>query len=147
MTAVPPVRREIVVAATPDIAFRVFTERIGRWWPLADHSVYGADATVGFDAGDIVEVAADGRRAVWGSVTDWQPGRMLAFTWHPGKDASSSSRVTVAFAPSGDGTLVTLVHDGWEVFADPTAAQEEYGHGWPNVLARYCDDVPQAAWA
>jgi hypothetical protein len=50
-TTVPAVRREILVDAQPDGAFRVFTEQIGTWWPLATLSVYGAEATVMFAAG------------------------------------------------------------------------------------------------
>ena len=42
--AVPPLRREVIVAADRDLAFRVFTERIGAWWPLAGHSVHSHDA-------------------------------------------------------------------------------------------------------
>jgi hypothetical protein len=46
VSAVPPLRREILVDADPATAFEVFTARIGQWWPLAELSVYGAGATV-----------------------------------------------------------------------------------------------------
>jgi Activator of Hsp90 ATPase homolog 1-like protein len=138
-------RREILVAADPQVAFRVFVERIGQWWPLAEHSVYGAEASVSFDGDDLVEIAPDGQRCVWGSVTAWHPGDEVAFTWHPGGDAARASHVTVTFRRSGEQTLVTLVHRGWEVFADPTAARAEYEQGWPTVLGRYRDQVTAAA--
>jgi len=95
MSSVTPIRREAVVDAEPDLAFRVFTEEIGYWWPLAEFSVYGTTSTVVFDSNEIVEIAASGERAVWGAVTDWQPGRLVAFTWHPGRTAERASRVTV----------------------------------------------------
>ena len=54
-TTVPAIRREILVDAQPDAAFRVFTQGIGSWWPVATHSVYGADATVSFEDRQIVD--------------------------------------------------------------------------------------------
>ena len=141
MTTVPAIRREIVVDAEPEVAFRVFTQRIGSWWPLGDHGVYGADATVSFEDGDIVERSATGDVALWGTVTTWEPPEVLSFTWHPGATPERASQVTVAFVAAGAQTKVTLTHEGWEVYADPTAAREEYDHGWPHVLARYAADV------
>jgi uncharacterized protein YndB with AHSA1/START domain/uncharacterized protein YciI len=135
MADVPPIHREILVPAAPPLAFDVFTSRIGSWWPLGDFSVHG-DGTVAFCDGAIVETSADGTSAVWGTVTEWTPPHRLAFTWHPGTDASDSSQVTVTFTGAGAETLVALQHDGWDVFDDPAGAREEYDHGWPTVLGR-----------
>ena len=55
MSTVPPLRREIIVDTDPATAFEVFTAQIGRWWPIAEKGVFGADATVAFDDGQIVE--------------------------------------------------------------------------------------------
>jgi hypothetical protein len=145
VNSVPPVRREVLVNAGPEDAFRVFTERINSWWPLAVHSVHGVGGTVSFDAGDIVEVAASGERCVWGTVTSWQPGQEVAFTWHPGETADKASRVTVTFAAADGSTLVTLVHDRWEAFAQSRAAREEYNNGWVGVLEQFVAAVPEAA--
>ena len=138
MTTVPPLRREIIVDADPELAFAVFTQRIGEWWPVHQHSVYGAGATVAFvDQGlgsTIVESSAGAADAVWGTVTRWDPPTSVAFTWHPGKTAEAASQVSVAFEAADGKTLVRLEHTGWEIFADPVAAREEYGHGWPAVL-------------
>jgi uncharacterized protein YciI len=142
VSAVPPIRREILVDADPVTAFAVFTERLGRWWPLAELSVYGADATVAFTDGQIIERSADGRAAVWGNVTRWEPPEAVAFSWHPGQPAERASHVEVTFAAAAAGqTRVRLEHSGWEAFADPAAARAEYDHGWPMVLDRYRDDT------
>jgi uncharacterized protein YciI len=129
------------VDADPATAFDVFTARLGRWWPLAELSVYGDGAAVSFAGGQIIESAADGRAAVWGTVTRWEPPDAVAFTWHPGQSAEHASHVEVTFAAAAGQTLVTVEHTGWEVFADPAAAREEYDHGWPMVLDRYGDAV------
>jgi hypothetical protein len=144
-STIAPLRREIAVAASPDLAFRVFAERIGQWWPLATHSVYGAGGSVAFEGDDIIEVGPDGQRSVWGTVTCRRPGRELAFTWHPGRDPEHATQVTVTFRPSGERTVVTLVHQGWEVYADPAAMRANYDEGWPVVLGCYGDDAAQVA--
>jgi uncharacterized protein YndB with AHSA1/START domain len=144
-TTVPAVRREILVDAQPDGAFRVFTEQIGAWWPLATHSVYGAEATVSFEDREIVERSPAGEVAVWGTVTTWEPPELLSFSWHPGASPDRASQVTVMFAAVGSQTKVTLLHEGWEVYADPTAARDEYDHGWPGVLELYAAHAAGAA--
>jgi hypothetical protein len=60
VSTIPPIRREVLVDADPATAFEVFTASLGRWWPLAELSVYGDGATVAFTGGHIVERSADG---------------------------------------------------------------------------------------
>jgi uncharacterized protein YndB with AHSA1/START domain/uncharacterized protein YciI len=145
MSAVPPIRREVLVDAGPGLAFEVFTARIGAWWPVADLSVHGAGSAVSFDGSRLVERSPAGQEAVWGTVTRWEPPHALAFTWHPGAVPERASHVTVTFAAAGEQTLVTLEHGGWEIFADPAAARAEYDHGWPPVLARFAGHARLAA--
>jgi uncharacterized protein YciI len=146
MTAVPPVRRQLVVNATPGAAFAIFTGDIGRWWPLAELSVFGAEATVSFrgagDGAEIVEVSSSGEQATWGTVTQWRPGEVVAFTWHPSRPPGKASQVEVRFEDAGGGrALVTLEHRGWDVFADPGSARAEYDRGWPHVLELFANRV------
>ena len=139
MSDVSPLRREIVVDTDPETAFVVFTAQIGRWWPVADLSVYGAGATVAFTGGQIVERAPDGATAIWGTVTRWEPAEAVGFTWHPGRPADQPTHVEVTFTPIGAQTRVVLEHSGWQVYDDPAAARAEYEHGWPEVLDQYRD--------
>jgi uncharacterized protein YndB with AHSA1/START domain/uncharacterized protein YciI len=140
VSTVPPIRREILVDASPATAFEVFTGDIGRWWPVAELSVYGAGGTVTLANQEIVERSADGHSALWGTITRWEPPVAVAFTWHPGQAADRASHVEVTFA-AADGaaqqTRVTLVHTGWDTFDDPAAARAEYDQGWPLVLGHY----------
>lgn len=68
MSTILPVRRQVRVPADRLRAFEIFTGAIGRWWPLTDHSVFGASSSVSFEpaaeGSQIVEVSPDGRRAV-----------------------------------------------------------------------------------
>jgi uncharacterized protein YciI len=142
---VPPIRREIVVELTPDDAFELFTTRIGDWWPLAALSVFGAGAKVAFTEGEIVETS-DGQTSVWGSVTEWDPGARVSFSWHPGRRSDTASLVSVSFIARAHGqTLVVLCHSGWDGFDDPEAARAEYGQGWLMVLGLYRDAAAENA--
>jgi uncharacterized protein YndB with AHSA1/START domain len=144
---IPPVRRQVVVPVPPDVAFAAWTTEIGAWWPLGkDHSVYADDSTVRFVDGRLVEQSPEGT-AVWGSVVEWAPPDLLRITWHPGRDATDHTDVTVRFAAVGDGTrtLVTLEHSGWERLADPIAARDMYANGWITVIGFYTAHAADAA--
>jgi uncharacterized protein YndB with AHSA1/START domain/uncharacterized protein YciI len=151
MSSLPPLRRQIVVPAGPQTAFDVFTEKIGDWWPVHRHSVYGARASAAFRDGRLVETGPDGDESVWGQVLDWEPPHRLRLTWHPGHAAERASEVEVTFVPVADAlTLVTVEHRNWEHVGDPAAARKEYGNGWPAVLASYASSAasgPAAASA
>jgi len=143
VTDLSPIRREVVVELSPHEAFELFTDRLGDWWPLSELSVFGAGSTVAFAEGRIVETF-EGRTSVWGSVTEWEPGARVSFTWHPGRPADRVSLVSVGFTARASGqTLVVLEHSGWEAFDDPGKARSEYEQGWPTVLARYRDAAGQ----
>jgi uncharacterized protein YndB with AHSA1/START domain len=131
---VAPVVREVRVVTDPATAFTLFTDRIGDWWPLATHSVFGEHATVAFEGDRLVERAGNSS-AVWGEVLAWEPPQRFAITWHPGTDPAQRTEVTVEFHADAGQTLVRLVHTGWERRADDIRAS--YAEGWVGVLDRY----------
>jgi uncharacterized protein YciI len=153
-TRITPVRKEVRVVCDPATAFDLFTAHIGAWWPLGTHSVHGARASVAFEEGRLVERIGT-EAAVWGTVLEWDRPQGFRMTWHPGHGPDRATEVAVTFAADGAGTVVTLVHAGWERLADPTAAREEYDRGWPGVLAGFGrmvsgvgarDERPVEAW-
>ncbi len=95
VTSAEPVRKSLIVPATPQRAFELFTAHMHEWWPLATHSVGAEDAvSILFGAGvgaEIVETMADGATSVWGAVTDWEPPHRVAFTWHAGTPATEAT--------------------------------------------------------
>jgi uncharacterized protein YndB with AHSA1/START domain/uncharacterized protein YciI len=138
MAGLAPIRREVIVAADPDLAFEVFTDDIGNWWPFGEHSVYGDGSTVAFRDGLLVESRPGAEDSIWATVTTWQPPHELALDWYPGRTAERPSHVRVRFSPAGPGrTLTCLEHSGWETLDDPAAARAEYELGWPPVLDRF----------
>ena len=147
---VAPIRREILVAAPADRAFELFTGRIGDWWPLARFGVFG-DGTVAFEGS-----TPGDRRLSSGPVTGCRCGPRSPSGIRPEPSASPGIRAPTPrgrplfespSATEGEQTLVTVEHSGWDVLADPelaAAAANEYGQGWPGVLAGFASLVAAA---
>ena len=137
---IPPIVKRVRVDLPVDGAFSLFTDQIGAWWPLATHSVGGAESTVAFADGQIVESMPDGRQCIWGTVLRWQPPNHLSFTWHPGQDPEPHTLVDVDFVAEGARCLVTLTHSGWErIELHDLAGLDGYLQGWDLVLDRYLE--------
>jgi hypothetical protein len=140
----------VAVPATPERAFELFTQSIHEWWPLPTHSV-GEEraAAVVFGegiGGVIVETLSDGSNVVWGTVTTWEPPYRVIFTWHPGTQEAEAGTVEVTFTagPSG-GTVVELVHRGWDRRPDGARARTNYDTGWDTVIQQFVSFTAQVA--
>ena len=132
-----PLVYTVLVPGAVARAFVGLTEHTHLWWPLEDHSVFGAGSYVEFEENLILETADDGRTSIWGSIDDWQPPLSFHASWHPGTSAVWSTELRVALRAVDGGTELRLVHGGWEGAEDPAAARAEYEAGWPTVLQRF----------
>ena len=104
---------------------------------MATHSVGGADSSLAFTDGQLVETDADGMTRLWGSVLEWAAPTRVQFTWHPGSSPESSTLVTVRFLAAAHGsTTVELTHDGWEVVGD-TVIRSDYEQSWDVALGEF----------
>lgn len=79
------VRKVVNVGAPVDVAWRVFTEKMGTWWPLGQYKIGMANAV---DAvveprvgGRWYERGEDGSSCSWGSVLVWEPPARLVLSW------------------------------------------------------------------
>lgn len=145
-TSALAIRKSLDVGVPVETAFRVFTEEIGSWWPLASRSVALEDAAdlvveprVG---GRVYERTRGGEEHLWGEVLAWEPPLTLTFSWHPGRAAETGQEVEVHFTPSVDTTLVELEHRGWEQLVGPGGQiPEHFETGWDEALALYVEAV------
>lgn len=138
-TTADVVDRAVVVALPPLAAWTLFTTRMQDWWPLKSHSCSGdPKARVEFEprtGGAVIEIASNGQQHTWGTLTEWDPPRALAMTWHPAQPTDQATRLLVTFTTLGSGTEVRVRHDGWEVRGAASATvRHEYDRGWPIVL-------------
>ena len=141
-TTIQPVRRAVTVERPLEDAFRVFTEGLGTWWPVATHSI-GKDAveTVVMESragGRLYERTADGAESDWGRMLVWEPPRRVAFEW---RITGTPTEVEVRFTPEGDRTRVDLEHRGFERLEDGAARRESYNNGWVTVLEQYAAEA------
>jgi uncharacterized protein YndB with AHSA1/START domain len=79
------VRKVVSVQAPQAVAWRVFTEKMGAWWPLDNYKIGKAKAV---DAviephvgGRWYERGDDGSTCQWGSVLSWEPHSRLVLSW------------------------------------------------------------------
>lgn len=144
-TSLAPIVKTVAVAIEPDAAFRLFTDGIATWWPLATHSVGGDKASGvrvdGRVGGLIEELGIEGPQRIWGTVTSWDPPSLFSFTFHPGVSAEQAGQVSVRFLAADDGSTVELTHAGWENSAGGQARRSNYDSGWGTVLGAYVAGV------
>lgn len=139
---IEPLRKQVKVGLPVKQAFELFTAGIGKWWPLLTHSVGEEEAETcyfeGWVGGRIVEVLKNGTQAEWGRVLSWEPFHQVSFHWYPGRTPDTAQVVTVTFSEISGGSLVELVHVGWETLGtDAQARRDGYDTGWDFVLAKY----------
>lgn len=148
MTAV---QQSIVVEATPDRAFEVFTAGIDTWWPR-EHTIGSeplARQVVELrEGGRAYGVGSGGEESDWGRVLVYDPPRRVVISWditvawEHQTDPSKTSEIEVTFTPEGGGTRVDLEHrhlerhgEGWE------AMRDSLGSGWGGTLELYAGAV------
>ena len=85
-----PVVKEIIIETSAARAFRVFTEDIRAWWPLATHHIGAQPAETAIieprAGGRWFERASDGTECPWGRVLVWDPPARLVLSWQIGGD-------------------------------------------------------------
>ncbi|MCU1430229.1 MAG: hypothetical protein JWL83_4229 [Actinomycetia bacterium] len=147
---IAPVRKQIVVDASVEHAFLVFTERFDTWWPLETHHIGAITPDTGVIEGHVggrcFERSPDGTETVWGHVLAWEPPTRLVLSWEVSHDwvcdPANMSEVEVRFiAESPTRTRVELEHGKLEV-AFGEHAQEMYDTfnsegGWNGLLTRF----------
>jgi uncharacterized protein YndB with AHSA1/START domain len=113
------VRKVIMVGAPQAIAWRVFTQKMGTWWPLATHKIGKAaavDAVIEPHAGGRwYERGDDGSTCDWGRVLSWEPPSRLVLSWDISADwqpdPALKTEIEVRFIPNGENaTRVELEH-------------------------------------
>jgi uncharacterized protein YndB with AHSA1/START domain len=113
------VRKVVIVQAPLEVAWSVFTEKMGTWWPLAHYKIGKAKAV---DAvieprvgGRWYERGDDGSTCDWGSVLSWEPPSRLVLSWDINADwqydPTLKTEIELRFVADGkNGTRVELEH-------------------------------------
>src|SRR5262249_33243947 len=123
-TALPgdQIKVSVSVAVEPSVAFRVFTEEIDLWWRRGlrfrvagkNQGIIHLEPRIGGRLFESFETKAGTKVFETGEVTAFEPPARLVFEWRGVNFApGEKTEVEVTFEPSGDGTLVTVAHRGW----------------------------------
>ena len=144
-----PVRKEITIEVSQARAFRVFTDELGLWWPLATHHIGAAPAETAIieprAGGRWYERSEDGSECEWGQVLVWDPPARLVLAWKIGAgfkyDDTVAAEVDIRFvAVSAAVTRVELEHrklDSIGAAAEQMRAAFESENGWTAVLKAF----------
>lgn len=144
------VRKHIVVPASPERAFAVFTEQIGDYKP-PEHNLLGAPiAETVFEprvGGHIYDRAVDGSVCRWARILAYEPPDRVVFSWdisprwHLESDPENTSEVEVRFVADGENrTRVELEHRNIDRHGPDWPAVHagvDGDQGWPLYLQRY----------
>jgi uncharacterized protein YndB with AHSA1/START domain len=136
---VAPINRSVTVNRKPMDAFRIFTEKIGSWWPTIGHSI-GDERVVDIvfepaEGGRVYEVWDDGTQHDWARLLAWEPGSRLVMAWQPNPDRPAPTAVEIRFIHEGEGTRVELEHREWDRLGDEAEeARANYAGGWQTTL-------------
>lgn len=143
ITTLAPVEKSVWVPLSAEKAFKLYTSDLAAWWPVATHSLSASrlnsvPISVSLEprkGGRIMELCPDGTAAPWATITDWAPGERLGLSWYVGRPEAEATKVMVTFASDGDGTLVSVRHDGFEVLGKSAQnIRDGYDSGWVLVL-------------
>jgi uncharacterized protein YndB with AHSA1/START domain len=147
------VRKIIEVEAPREVAWRVFTEQMGTWWPLAVYKIGKANAV---DAiieprvgGRWYERGEDGSTCDWGSVLTWEPTTRLVLSWDIDAnfqhDPQLKTEIEVRFISEESGfTRVELEHRRLDRFGDRRAEMRnifDKTGDWGQLLASFAQQA------
>jgi uncharacterized protein YndB with AHSA1/START domain len=153
----PDVHATVLVEASPERAFDLFTVGLGEWW-MPEYTWSGplALSRIGIEPranGMCYEIGPHGFRMDWGRVLTWDPPDRLVFTWQispervPEPDPDRASEVEVRFTPEGAGSRVDLTHRGFDRHGGGAQAYRGgMSVGWEQLLGRFADCAGKSPW-
>jgi uncharacterized protein YndB with AHSA1/START domain len=150
-----PVEKTLLVAASPQKAFDVFTAGFDRWWPRS-HSIGEAPLKTavleGRAGGRWYGLLENGREAEWGDVLAWDPPNRLLLAWRIGADwkydPALLTEIKVVFTAEGEGTRVNLEHrllENMGAEGEGARASFDSDGGWSGLLQMFAAEAAKAS--
>ena len=143
-----PIRKTLLLAATPAKAFEVFTAKFDRWWPrthyIGTSPLVRATIEPGV-GGRWYSTHENGQDAPWGEVLVWEPPHRLILAWRISHEwgyvPTLLTEVEVQFIALDDKrTRVELEHRHLERMGDTPKVEEtirSMDQGWGMILGRF----------
>ena len=145
MSHIEPVKKQIIVNATAERAFKVFTADIDRWWPREHHIGKSPLKRAMLEArpeGRWYSLCEDGTECDIGRVLSWEPPKRLLLAWQITADWQYDPKfvteVLVTFTSLGPNkTRVELEHRDLERYADKALELRkaiDSAGGWGKIM-------------
>jgi uncharacterized protein YndB with AHSA1/START domain len=156
------VRRSIHIKAAPERVWREFgsRERMACWWGvLREPPEIGKPngmELVSYEprVGAMLEMRIENADGLWrfgGAITVFDPPRELTFEndwFEPSEGWLKPTYITLRLTPALDGTLVELLHHGFErIGGDPGATHAGYEGGWGMLQLEALRAIAEASAA
>ncbi|PYX00466.1 MAG: hypothetical protein DMG89_04300 [Acidobacteria bacterium] len=133
---------EIEIAAPPERVFRALTQRdqLMRWWTtdVCELELWEFDARLGgkwrfVTKESSLTINGVSKFAAEGEVLEFDPPRLLVYTWIANWHADRTRRTVVRWElnRTQSGTVVKVTHSG---LAQEDVARKDYTGGWTGVL-------------
>ena len=155
-TAEIAVHKSIIVKASAERAFEVFTAGFDTWWPRSHHigkAPMKKAIVEGHVGGRCYTAQTDGTECDWGRVLVWEPPLRVVLAWQIDgnwqfqPDLAKSSEVEVRFTAEPDGsTRVDLKHRHLERHGEDAGAVRtaiDSPNGWTGSLQLFAAAVDQ----
>jgi uncharacterized protein YndB with AHSA1/START domain len=125
------VTESISVKAPVERVFEAYVNHIDEWWPR-----YGKERRYSFapkdvdpkhirfepeEGGRFYETFANGEEYVIGSITEYAPPHKFSYTWKS-PDWPAATLIEVTFVQTGEQTVLSLRHSGFEALDMPEMA-------------------------
>jgi uncharacterized protein YndB with AHSA1/START domain len=148
VSSIAPITKQLVVQASQERAFSVFTSGIDRWWPRQHHigtSPLKRAVLEPRPGGRWYAESEDGSECDTGKVLIWDPPRRLVLAWQITADwqfdPTFVTEVEITFTAQGPKqTLVQFEHRNLERFGANAAEQaKQMGAqgGWPATIENF----------
>lgn len=144
MKNIEPIRKEIMVEASQEVAFKVFTEKMDTWWPRTHHIGKAPMTEQILEAkpnGRWYATHEDGSESTVGHVITWDPVSRVVLNWKINGnfkyDPNLTTEVDVQFIPEGPKrTRVKFEHRNLDRLGDGKVV-ESMNEGWGMILDLY----------
>jgi uncharacterized protein YndB with AHSA1/START domain len=135
------VTAEIQIAAPPERVFQALVDpkQIVAWWRNDTVSLEGVEVEprIGGRFGYQTNKTVDGKNRfrVQGEILEYDPPRVLAYTWQANLHHDPARRTIVRWelTPVTGGTHVRVTHSG---LAQEAESRRGYSSGWPDLIER-----------
>jgi hypothetical protein len=139
------IKKEVLVEASQQTAFNVFTQQMDHWWPKTHHVGKAPLTETVLEpraGGKWCTLHEDGSEIRVGYVMTWDPYGRLVLVWQINGnficDPNLVTEVEINFIAEGDKlTRVKFEHRGLEKLEDGAKVISEMDEGWGYILDLY----------